>query len=164
MKKLIRQSVWETNSSSTHSLSITSSNNLNDTIIPAEDGTITLTGGEFGWEIEDYWDAFTKANYCALDICPRDWVAYRKYSADYKSHEDIKPEINSEEAELNDRLKMLVKVIKEHTGAYSIIFKLEGYIDHQSRGTSNEAFENEETLKQFLFSKSSGLHTDNDNH
>ncbi len=64
MKKT-RQNVFETNSSSTHSISISpNTTGIYDTI-PSKNGVITLTGGDFGWGWEKYNDALTKANYLA---------------------------------------------------------------------------------------------------
>jgi hypothetical protein len=142
----IRSKVFETNSSSTHSISISSvSDGILDTILPNSKGVIILTGGQFGWEVEEYNDALTKANYCAVDCCEQS----------------------------NDELKLfLIEVIKEHTGAKEVIFNMSNsnfeddnfsYIDHQSVGTTKYAFENKETLKQFIFNRNSWLYTDNDN-
>lgn len=144
MKKQVRQNVFETNSSSSHSISIEpSSDGLYDTIIPDEEGNVILCGGEFGWEIEEYTDALTKANYCAVD-------------------------------QLNDdsKIEMLKEVIKEQTGCNDVIINFSdewnkanySYIDHASRGTTNEAFYSKEDLRNFIFSKNSILYTDNDNH
>jgi hypothetical protein len=100
-----------------------------------------LTGGSFGWEWESYNDALTKANYAAIDILHN--------------------------PELKD---MLVNVIKEHTGAKEVVFEFDtwvnngdSYIDHQSQGTSLDAFASPETLKNWLFSPESWLYTGNDN-
>lgn len=67
MHKKIRHSVFETNSSSSHSITISNDNSqdLMDMIYPTDDDIIILTGGEFGWEWEKYNDALTKANYAA---------------------------------------------------------------------------------------------------
>jgi hypothetical protein len=142
----IRRNVFETNSSSSHSISIVeeTDQNLNTlgTIYPDSNGKIILTGGQFGWEEETYRDPLTKANYCAVDTinCP-------------------------------EKRKMLIKVIKEHTGARKVAVNISidhvdnrSYIDHQSRGTSHPAFDSETTLKLFIFSYGSVLETDNDNH
>lgn len=72
---------------------------------------------------------------------------------------------------------MLEKVVKEHTGASSIVWNISeeydskdktwGYIDHQSaasEGMNTEMFENEERLKDFLFNDASYIQLDNDNH
>lgn len=130
--KNIRRSVFETNSSSTHSISIVG-------VAPKRTGTtggsLELGFGEYGWEIEDYNDWVSKADYCAIDN---------------KNNED--------------RLDLLKKVIEKQTGIKNISFNFTGYIDHQSAGTSDDAFNDEETLRNFIFSNSSYLHTDNDNH
>lgn len=142
--KNIRHNVFETNSSSSHSISISSNDPPEfDTIYPDKDGKIILTGGEFGWEYENYFDSLTKANYCAID-CKNDSVMEQ----------------------------MLIEVIKEHTGASEVILKIDtdwnsgnySYIDHQSQGTSHDAFESKETLRRFIFDRNSVLTTDNDNH
>ncbi len=139
----IRRSVFETNSSSSHSIVINDSATDFTSMIPDKDGNIVFTGGEFGWEQENYNDPWTKANYCAID------------------QQDNHANIN-----------MLKEVIKEQTGAKKVLFdfdtdyneKKESYIDHQSAGTSDEAFASKETLKKFIFGKGSVLYTDNDNH
>jgi hypothetical protein len=135
--KNIRSSVFETNSSSTHSISISKdSYGILETIVPNDNGIIILIGGEFGWEWEKYNDALTKANYCAVD-------------------------------NINNR-DMLIEVIKEHTGAKDVVIAIDeswnsSYIDHQSEGTSNEAFKTKETLKNFIFNSKCYLFTGNDN-
>ena len=150
-KKLIRNGVFETNSSSCHSISI-DKNNKNFTassLYVDEDGCVTLTGGEFGWEQEEYFDALTKANYCAQDIYGYDWRS-DSYSLDeYKKN-------------------MLIDVIKEQTGCTDVLFDIQslkdGYIDHESNGTSYRAFQNKEILRNFIFNRNSYLETNNDNH
>ena len=64
--KNIRSNVFETNSSSSHSITISNSNIVLDTILPDKDGIIYLNGGEFGWEYDRHYSALTKANYCAI--------------------------------------------------------------------------------------------------
>jgi hypothetical protein len=142
--KNIRSQIFETNSSSSHSITIADSGGLLDTIYPDENGVITLTGGEWSWEVEDYNDAQTKANYCAVDIS-------------YQFSEE-RCDLSLED--------LLIEVIKEHTGAKEVRIKIDedSYIDHQSVGTSLDAFVDKETLKTFLFNPESTLHTDNDNH
>jgi len=141
--KVIREGVFETNSSSMHSIHIARAAKTYDTIVPNDQGEIILTGGEFGWEQETYRGSTTKANYCAVDT-------------------EGNPELRA----------TLEKVIKDHTGAKSVVFDIttdysgdyHSYIDHESVGTSHEAFESEETLKEFIFNPESCLITDNDNH
>lgn len=145
--KNIRYGTFETNSSSTHSISIAEHcEGLMDIIRPDDRGMIELCGGEFGWQEEEFTDALTKANYCYID--------------NYGNE---------------DRLKRLIGVISEQTGVKSENILLRAtldyssknnwsYVDHQSAGTSSEAFETDEKLRQFIFNPNSILRTDNDNH
>ena len=145
--KNIRNKVFETNSSSSHSISIyNATNGLYDTITPDEDGIITLTGGKFNWEWEKYNDALTKANYAAVFAMG--------------------------DQQMTD---MLVEVIKEHTGAKDVQILCSedyknpnhSYIDHQSArsegGDAGKAFDTPATLKNFIFHPESWLFTGNDN-
>jgi hypothetical protein len=154
--KQVRQKAFETNSSSAHSITIAAGDFVPDTLYVDDAGVCEIHSGEFGWEIEDYYDAATKAAYCLT------W---------------LKSMSNPDEDE-----EMFVKVIKEMTGAKEVRFvpaftdetKSQfdfwqwGYIDHQSGpgegGALCEAWASEEALKSFIFNTSSVLHTDNDNH
>ena len=70
MKKLIRKSCFETNSSSCHSIALASDDKqfILDTLYPDQNGVIRLTGGEFGWEWFKHNDVETKANYAAQSL------------------------------------------------------------------------------------------------
>lgn len=144
--KQIRKSIFETNSSSSHSFTIAKKvRKIYDTLPVDENGTIEFTGGEFGWEWEKFNDALTKANYCAI-------------------------------AGMNDpdRRALFEQVIKDVTGAKNIVYKFElpdpangrfnfdSYIDHQSLDTARELFEYSK-LKNFIFSTESWLFGGNDN-
>lgn len=142
MKTIVRSGVFETNSSSSHSISIDSSNLLYDSIKPNRDGYIILHGGQFGWTWEKFDDCLTKANYCAVFA--------------------MKDETRTEQ---------LKRVIKEHAGAKDVIVSVSddyedsnySYIDHQSLHVGAKAFESDETLKNFIFNRKSVLYTGNDN-
>lgn len=145
--RTIRENVFETNSSSSHSISLSDSSIISDemmdTIPLNEDGDIVLSGGEFGWQWEKFNDAFTKANYCAV------------YVVLYSPH-------------LTDRL---VKVIKDQTGANNVIFNISddvnsstySYIDHDSYDVAEAAFGSDDVLRRFIFDKKSILYLGNDN-
>lgn len=140
MKK-IRHNVFETNSSSSHSISLSDTTTYTS-ITPDADGQIVLTGGEFGWGYESYTDPLMKANYFAVD------------------------NFNNKE-----RLAMLERVVIEHTGASNVVYDFSldyngknwSYIDHQSLGTT-DVIKTEQDLKTFIFSRNSKLIIDNDNH
>ena len=74
--QLIRKSVFETNSSSCHSLDITDDTELNDIPIPDDEGVITLVSGDFGWELRNYKHFESKAAYLIVYI--RDWCKDQK--------------------------------------------------------------------------------------
>jgi hypothetical protein len=140
--KTTRQSAFETNSSSTHSITINQETALFDSISPDYDGVIRLTGGEFGWEWKKYDDAITKANYCAVAAMGDEF-----------------------------KTELLVNVIKTHTGAKDVEILCQSdyesnnrsYIDHQSAGKVEPAFADENSLKRFIFDRKSILFTGNDN-
>src|SRR4051794_35085386 len=63
MKTKIRRGVFETNSSSCHSISIASGAEVNDTLYVNEEGVCDIHPGEFGWGYEQSRDASSKAAY-----------------------------------------------------------------------------------------------------
>lgn len=141
-KQLIRQSVFETNSSSAHSISLgkdTGKQFLLDTLYPDQYGVITIEGGEFGWDWFKANDAYTKAQYAAV-------------------------------ASMNDEnfRETLIQVIKDQTGCEAVIFYCSSdqedpnwsYIDHESYGTCPTSYGE---LKDFIFNKNSWLFGGNDN-
>jgi len=132
----IRNNVFETNSSSSHSISIsTDTTGILDTIECDDNGVITITGLGFGREWEAYNDPLTKASYCVSD-CQGE----------------------------QSKLDMLRKVIQDHTGASEVKFVInqDSYIDHESVRNSFEGFEDEETLKNLIFNSESYIFTGSD--
>lgn len=146
--KQVRTSAFETNSSSSHSITLSDDTEINDFLYVSPDGVCTIFTGEYGWEIREYTDAGTKASYIATYV--------KNYGTDEskKKYEE-----------------MLFKVVKEVTGAKEVEIVGEkddfyefGHIDHESVYVPLDVLGNEETLKKFIFDKKSVLRTDNDNH
>jgi hypothetical protein len=138
----VRNKVFETNSSSCHSISIHKDDvETYHTLYPDKEGVLTFTGGEFGWEFAKYHDAITKAEYIVTL---------------FKVH-------GKSDQELFER------VVLDHTGASRIEYDIKGedyaYIDHQSRENPKEPILNltYETMKDFIFNPNSVLMTGNDN-
>lgn len=141
-----RGPVFETNSSSTHSISIVGGDYIVDRL-PVEDGICTIYGCQFGWEYEVYSDAAMKASYAAT------------YAVLYGS---------------DSHQEMLRRVVSDETRAEEVRFEVSddydsphwSYIDHQSieAGVPQSAFENAAVLRNFIFNPRSTLTTDNDNH
>jgi len=149
--KVIRRSVFETNSSSSHSVSIVQGDYIPDKLYVGPGKVCEICPGEFGWEEESYYDAATKASYA---------FTYAKEMPDYG--------LGDGEREMD----MLKKVIEAVTKAVVQFvgtgdkYHPYGYIDHQSiedGGPGKEVFASEETLRDFIFNPASELRTDNDN-
>lgn len=148
--KQIRNGVFETNSSSSHSVNISSTGDIDVSLIPNRAGVLIIDSvTNFGWEQETYTDASTKAMYSYLQA---------QYSKD------------------QNKIDMVHQVIKDQTGAIEVVFlgdtnadwdsKLHAYIDHQSAYYESgfEPLESKESLRNFIFNTNSVLETDNDNH
>lgn len=139
----IRHGVFETNSSSSHSVTIKGDSGYS-TIVPNHDGDIVLEGGEFGWEYKKTNDPLAKANYCAV-LALKD----------------------------EEKMALLHRVIIDQTKAGRVVVfateesasKYWSYIDHQAveRGIPQDIFASEQSLRDFIFGKSSWLFTGNDN-
>ncbi len=155
-----RHGVFETNSSSTHSLTLspTMENMVKNPVSDYEIsvGFVTVHPGEYGWEEETYSGFREKASYLytdamigEIDVDPNDEF-YRN---------------------TNLQLKMIVDSIKEYTGLDVVFTEIKdeyhpfGYIDHQSHGTCSGVWEDDiNGVTRFLFSVDSSFKTDNDNH
>lgn len=153
MKTQIRQAVFETNSSSSHSLTVATfaEGDILDTLYPNNAGVIVVVPDDFGWEWKDYSDPQTKLSYCA--IYARDWA----------------------DEDTEKYLSILTTVIQQQVGTDVVVqYPLEkdkngnyksGYIDHQSVESRDldYLFQEPELLRQFIFNPKSTLSTGNDN-
>ena len=143
--RLVRHSVFETNSSSCHSVSVGRSG-VYESVTPDENGHIALYPHEFGWDETVYNSVDERLSYGFI------------YARDYNKS-------------LMDQFK---RVVFAHTGATSIDIKpydsswgaVGGSIDHQSGedGKLDFACQTDDVLKSFLFDSSSYVQGDNDNH
>lgn len=144
MTTLVRHGVFETNSSSCHSISIKETCDKYETLYPDDEGVFTFTGGEYGWGYETYYDADSKANYVAT-MCSE----FGELSEENDDHT------------LRD---LLESVITEHTGITKFAYDLkDAYIDHQSVNRDMYSWSRED-MKNFIFNPRSELDIDNDNH
>lgn len=138
--KTIRMGVWESNSSSSHSLSISTYETL---VYPYwnKEKTLYLTQGEFGWEYAVYSDVWSKVKY-----------AYTLA----KGWQDSVPKY----------LEMLLEVLSTIPNVGLILEddSVDGYVDHESMDLAEDIFYSKNTLASFLFCSTSKVITDNDNH
>lgn len=150
----IRKSVFETNSSSSHSLTL-SSNELaaqpfSKDVLRA--GALSLYKGEYGWEWYRYYSVIGKLNYLLTQL----------FTDDIPNGDAL--EVTNELREQDHRFDMLCKVVKEHTGVDILVSPgSTGYIDHDSVGVGLEAFHSEDKLRSLLFSEENYIETGNDN-
>ena len=89
MGTTVRNGVFETNSSSTHSVTV---NNGNwQTICPNEENIIILYGRDFGWEWKKFNDSRTKAVYCAVSFKDNEnrLENLKKIICDYTNANDV---------------------------------------------------------------------------
>ena len=153
----IRKNVFETNSSSCHSVSISKEVETNNNL-QVIDGAVFCQADEFGWEIVDYNDAQTKLDYLiTMSAATTVGTSYYNSEDDCQLIEDFIE---------TDEFKDIQECVREVTGCENLIVNsLDGYIDHQSLYTSMYSFlsENNLTIEQFIFGNVI-LHTDNDNH
>lgn len=136
MKKvLIRNGVFETNSSSCHSISISDETQpfVFDTIYPDLDGKITIKGGEYGRGV------FTRHN----DVKTK--LSYALTSTLYGVDENMLREIIQEQTGC-DNIELLVS--EDYNSPYF------SYIDHDSIDIVPRT---KEELRNFIFNKNSWL-------
>lgn len=142
MKKQIRQNVFETNSSSTHSICIAKNAELT---IPEK---LHFSFGEFGWECNTLNSIGEKADYLYTGLFANDRISDIEKVGEILKAKGI--DVTFEEATYKEG-----RTYSDNSG----------YVDH-----SNELGEfldavcnNEESLLQFLFSPLSFIITGNDN-
>lgn len=167
MKKLVRNSVFETNSSSCHSISIADKVDFNDVPSPNAEGNIHITSGEFGWEEDSYRGFFDKASYLAVYI--RDWAKEEKESFKQIFENLIKETTACYNITYEDSFWDFEERSYKGSDGNQVVYQAKlgyGYIDHQSVEDKDlhYLFTDVDKLKAFLFCSNSILETDNDNH
>ena len=142
MKRQIRRNVFETNSSSMHSLTVTPNGNMDNLIVDEYENKVITEFGEFGWGYDSYCDAATKLSYLMTMII--------ELNRDCSSLEDF--------YELAD-FKRVSKVVSSHCHC-------DGYVDHQSVCSIDSLLSDygECTIEEFIFDTGVVLTIDNDNH
>lgn len=137
--KVIRNGVFETNSSSTHSICVTKNNILNDKL-----NKVYFVFGEFGWEHDVLEMPYEKASYLYTAI------------------------VNRGKAELIENIRQILEtndIEYEFVEKSKSSYYAHGYIDHGEE-IPDEIFDickDENRLMRFLFSRESFIITGNDN-
>lgn len=162
--KIIRRSVFETNSSSTHALAITKSNeNLNNPSLISLD-----YDGEYGWEYRTLNDLDSKFTYLAILASCVDTLKTTPERIEwYTERKDIK----LDQVELRFFMNKLKNLGFTFEDEEEIVSKLTGkdaydyYIDHSYDAIDIyfSIVSDEDRLKRFLLSPKSFITTGNDN-
>ena len=150
----IRRAVFETNSSSTHSIIVADSGGLRGSL-HCEDGIVEVEGKEFGWGPEIYTDAETKLSYLITRI--------------FHKCVDNDGNINWKNVNKDWWIKVS-KAVEDHTGCllkvktYTNEWHPIGYIDHQSIDVADDILNaTVGKIKRFIFNPKSELLICNDN-
>ena len=158
MNRKVRRSVFETNSSSTHSF--TYGGAYNNLEVDEFDNCVHTYLSKFGWEVHDYFDSKAKLDYILLAA-----ANFTDHSFWY--YDSFEEELASfKETEEFQRIEEAVKSVMNCDGIV-IEDRAEGYIDHQSLEYSSfyEWLDDTyaDSVEDFIFG-GVVLHTDNDNH
>ena len=160
MKRQIRRSVFETNSSSTHSF--TYGNTHNNLVVNDEDNCVHTDLGEFGWEIETYYDSASKLAYILLAA-----ASFTSHSFWYFGDTSFDEMLES--FKKTEEYKRIEDAVKSYMNCNGIVIdeNSEGYIGHQS--LEYDTLDNwlddtgARSVEDFIFGNVI-LHTDNDNY
>lgn len=154
----IRKNVFETNSSSTHSLVISKKDRHYDYSLPVDsEGVLTIRFGEFGWGPELLIEPIEKLSYLITDRNRIDWdwenpPSWKEFEKIINEDENIQEIISA----VKDCCPEVKEVTFEECDSYSPL----GYIDHQSMGTS---YEKDLSIEEIIFSNKVIIMIDNDN-
>lgn len=143
MKTVTRHGVFETNSSSTHSISwnTTTPTNISINVVNSK---VQTSCTDFGWEEASYNDFATKLSYLIT------WLV----------NEGLFEEECIEYHNLFDAMYRANPLFR----GFDLDDSDLGYIDHQSSDVAKEALSSTENITNFLFNPGTYLVTDNDNH
>ena len=156
----IRKNVFETNSSSTHSLVISKKERSYDYHLPVDNGVLTIAFGEFGWGPDILSTPIEKLSYLVTDR-----------SGLYDIPEELKNEsdgaIYDYIMEESEAIRDIIEVVKSCCPEVEEVrFELGdswnpfGYVDHQSQGTS---YEDGLSIEEIIFSNKVIIMIANDN-
>lgn len=155
MTTQVRRSVFETNSSSSHSLTLGKAALVAPMLFQSERelGVVEVPLGRFGWEQDTYNAFHDKLSYVVTQIATM-----------LNLHYDMEQSEARAKLYADPRMVLVSKVVREFAGVELEVAPTPGYVDHQSVGLCDELFADEAKLRQFLFDETSLFETDNDNH
>lgn len=154
--KSIRSKVFETNSSSSHSLTCSKDVLTQSELIPkkyAVDGRLPITLRDYGWEYYRYYLFMNKVSYLATQL-------FNGQDEEFVRNYDVRESINRG----SDALAMLHRAVYNLTGCEVYYPQETGFsIDHESVGNGSELYRDIKVLEEFLINEASYIETGNDN-
>jgi len=165
MKIKIRNGVFETNSSSMHSIAIRGSNRYTQ-LYTNNDNVVSVECGEYGWGYDRLCTAYEKLCYVV--------TAIQYYDKDVHSIDD-NFNVNIHNGIKSSKFfSWLREMVKDYIG-YDLVLNKgkgyypDGYIDHQSTDIlddfwSNDKAEFKANMKELIFNDKYSIIIDNDNH
>lgn len=166
MRRQVRRNVFETNSSSMHSLSIAKKGVTEYLHVDEYTNKVITEFGEFGWGYEEYNDPETKLSYLVTMLVETHSDCYsleELYNTeDFKKINDIvAARCECDGVEINEKITQMVSFDGKKYDWNSH----EGYIDHQSVEAIDTLLERYNcTIEEFIFDKGITLVIDNDNY
>lgn len=157
----IRKNVFETNSSSTHSLVISKKERSYDYSLPVDDdGTLTITFGEFGWGPELLIAPIEKLSYLVTDRSGLYDIPEELKNADDDAIYDFIMEESEAIKDIVEVVKSCCPEVKEVRFELGDSWNPFGYVDHQSQGTS---YDMDLSIEEIVFSNKVIIMIANDN-
>lgn len=171
-RRQIRRGVFETNSSSVHSITIIKDTIDSNKMAINDDGLIEVDAGEFGWGVERHRDQYTKLSYLVMMALETEGSECETVEQFYETEGFQK--INSEIASYCACKGVTVPGLKIEKHSYKdsknedrFYIDHDGYIDHQScedYGSLQEFLDsNNVGVIEFVFNSSLILEISNDN-
>lgn len=164
MKRQIRRNVFETNSSSMHSLTVTPNGHMDNLIVDEFENKVITKFGEFGWGYDIYCDAATKLSYLMTMIIElnSNCISLKEFYEldDFKKVN----EVVSNHCHCDGiKVESTIEKCKWSENYYN---NHDGYIDHQSVCDINSLLTGYGgcTIEDFIFDTGIKLIIDNDNH
>ena len=172
MKRQIRRGVFETNSSSVHSITISKNTIDENKMTINDDGFIEVEAGEFGWGVEHHRDQYTKLSYLVMMAVETDGRQCESVEEFLKTEgfQHINHEIA---AHCNCRgivipgLTWTKHTYQDSKGVDRFYVTHDGYIDHQScedyKNLQHFLDDKGVTVVEFVFNPNLMLEIANDN-
>ena len=165
--KVIRNSIWETNSSSSHTVTVRGKEMISEYVF-GESDHLTVQLGEYGWNGDPCDDFMSKLEYAMCMVLMTEYP-------DFGYWDEHNFTVNQTVLESLDGYQLLLNAVRtQFPGCKEIVIKKKGgyypygYIDHQSyEGYSSLRDFLEDwnlTAERYLFDYGVVVHIDNDNH